>query len=255
VVVPFVDNAKLVVAPGMTGATGNVYAGLQEFEEMAFVLHLLRSGDLLVDVGANVGTFSVLASAVRGADVVAFEPVPETYRHLVDNVRINGMAERIDARNAGVGAARGHLTFTADRDCTNRALAYGEAYSGRVTQVEVTTLDETVGHREPLALKIDVEGYEDRVIAGGAMTLARPSLLAIVIELNGSGAVYGVRDATLRDQIAAFGFRSIQYHPFERRISLDPVRGNANYIYVRDIERVRERVERAPSFQALGINV
>src|SRR5947209_1032427 len=61
-VVPFVQGSRLLVRRGMTGATGNIYTGLHEFEEMAFTLHLLRPGELFVDVGANVGVYTVLAA-------------------------------------------------------------------------------------------------------------------------------------------------------------------------------------------------
>src|SRR5690349_8415761 len=88
--VPFVDDYRLLVAPGMTGATGNVYCGLLEFEDMAFVLHVLREGDVFMDVGANVGAYTVLAAAT-GARVVAFEPIPAAFAHLTDNVRVNGI--------------------------------------------------------------------------------------------------------------------------------------------------------------------
>jgi thymidylate synthase len=63
----------------MTGATGNIYAGLHEFEDMAFLLHLLRSEDMFADVGSNIGSYTILASGVVGAKSVAFEPVPSTY--------------------------------------------------------------------------------------------------------------------------------------------------------------------------------
>jgi hypothetical protein len=56
--------------------TGNLYAGLHEFSEMGFLLHLLRQNDLFVDVGANLGSYTVLASAVCQARNIAFEPVP-----------------------------------------------------------------------------------------------------------------------------------------------------------------------------------
>jgi hypothetical protein len=60
VVVEFVGGTRLLVAPGQTGATGNLYAGLHELPEMAFVLHLLRPGDLFVDIGANIGSYTPL---------------------------------------------------------------------------------------------------------------------------------------------------------------------------------------------------
>lgn len=76
VLVPFVDNTLLRVRPGMTGATCNIYVGLHEFEDMAFVLHLLRSGDLFVDIGANIGSYTVLAGGAVGAKCISVEPIP-----------------------------------------------------------------------------------------------------------------------------------------------------------------------------------
>jgi len=67
VIVPFVNDTGLIVRPGMTGATGNVYCGLHEFEDMALVLHALRLGDLFVDVGANVGSYTALGGGSRRA--------------------------------------------------------------------------------------------------------------------------------------------------------------------------------------------
>jgi hypothetical protein len=61
IVVDWIGGAKLAVRRGMTGATGNIYCGLHEFAEMGFLLHLLRPGDVFVDVGANVGSYTVLA--------------------------------------------------------------------------------------------------------------------------------------------------------------------------------------------------
>jgi hypothetical protein len=73
VAVQFVNSAQLFAIPGMAGATGNVYVGLHEFADMSFVLHFLRPNDLFVDVGANIGSYTVLASAAVGANCVSFE--------------------------------------------------------------------------------------------------------------------------------------------------------------------------------------
>lgn len=78
--VPFVDNTVLVSERGMTGSTGNWYCGLHEVADMAFVLHALRPEDLFLDVGANVGSFTVLAAGAVGAKTVAVEPIPSTFR-------------------------------------------------------------------------------------------------------------------------------------------------------------------------------
>ena len=64
VAVPFVNATRLLVTPGMTGATGNLYCGLHEYQDMAFVLHALRAGDRFIDIGANIGSYTVLAADI-----------------------------------------------------------------------------------------------------------------------------------------------------------------------------------------------
>src|ERR1700737_2016418 len=87
--VPWISGQRLAVRRGMTGATGNIYVGLHEFADMMFMLHFLQEGDLFLDVGANVGSYTVLASGVCRASTWAFEPDPNTVRHLRRNIAIN----------------------------------------------------------------------------------------------------------------------------------------------------------------------
>jgi hypothetical protein len=95
VVVPWIGGQRLAAQRGMTGATGNIYAGLHEFAGMMLALHFLRQGDLFLDIGANVGSYSVLASGVCGARSWAFEPAPETVDSLRRNISINGLEELV----------------------------------------------------------------------------------------------------------------------------------------------------------------
>lgn len=100
---PFVGGTRLFATRGMTGATGNWYCGLHEVEEMGFVLHALRPGELFVDVGANIGSYTVLAAGAVGADVVAVEPVPTTFAVLRRNVCLNDLVDRVFLRERRVG--------------------------------------------------------------------------------------------------------------------------------------------------------
>ena len=72
--VPFVGNTCLLVKKGMTGATGNIYFGLHEFEEMSFLLHFLKEDDTFYDVGANIGSYTILGAGICKAKVLCFEP-------------------------------------------------------------------------------------------------------------------------------------------------------------------------------------
>ena len=129
VLVPFVNDIGLLIRPGMTGATGNLYCGLHEFEDMALVLHALRPGDRFVDIGANVGSYSMLAAAT-GAEVMAFEPIPATCRWLQRNVAVNALDESVHVLNQGVGRAKGVLRFTAGLDTVNHVVAENESAAG-----------------------------------------------------------------------------------------------------------------------------
>jgi FkbM family methyltransferase len=252
VAVPFVDDARLLVEPGMTGATGNVYAGLHEFADMAFVLHLLRPGDLFVDAGANIGSYTVLASAGAGARSISVEPLPHTYQRLLDNVHLNRLEDLVTPHNVGLGAQEGELAFTSDLDSTNHVLMPGEPYTSSLT-VPVATLDGLTSGKEPTCLKIDVEGYEEQVLAGGKGTLASPSLLAVVLELGDLARGYGSDPLQTHQSMLDQGFSPHGYAPFTRGLTAQPgLASTGNTLYIRDADAVRQRLREAPSHSVLG---
>lgn len=252
VAVPFVGSTRLLVTRGMTGATQNIYCGLHEFEDMAFVLHAMRPGELFVDVGANVGAYTVLAAGAAGCRCIAFEPLPETFRSLSDNIRLNDLAAGVVAVNAGVGAAPGRLRFTSAHDTMNHVLADGEADDACV-EVPVQTLDDALRGERPVVIKIDVEGYEAEVLDGAARVLAEVSPLAVLIELNGSGRRYGHDDSALHRRLLDSGFSAASYDPLARAVSVHPSRDrtSGNTLYVKDIDAIRERVRTAPTYRVL----
>jgi hypothetical protein len=94
VCVPFPNNTNLLVPPWMKGAAHFIWPSLVEFEEMSFVMHFLRPDDLFVDVGANIGAFTVLAGAVAGSRTISFEPGPLAFGFLVKNIRLNNLARQ-----------------------------------------------------------------------------------------------------------------------------------------------------------------
>jgi FkbM family methyltransferase len=257
-VIPYVNDLKLRVERGMTSATSIYYTGLTDYYDKSFIAHVLREDDLFVDVGANVGTYVVLAAGVAGARCVAVEPVPASFATLEENVRLNGLEARVELHNVGVAAEAGTRPFTTRLDANNRMLGPGEALeAGATTDVPVTTLDAVVGDREPLCLMIDVEGFEAEVVAGGAATLARPSLKIVVMETFGLGADFGHDDAAIHRMLLDLGFETHRYWPEERR--LEPLDGKTNptpwaenTLYLRDAEGLAERVKAAPAFKVRG---
>jgi FkbM family methyltransferase len=240
----------------MTGATGNIYFGLFEFEDMAFALHVLRPNDFFVDIGANIGVYTVLASAVARASSLAIEPVPESFAGLQRNIRMNGIDDMVQAENIAIGSEDGALSFTGNLDAVNHVLAAGEHCADVVT-VQSTTLDRVVGDRSPTVIKIDVEGFEAKVLEGGTKTLSSPGLLAVVLETNESGRRYGLADEEVRRRMAEHGFTAWSYEPFGRNL-ISPRPGSSmsgNTIFIRDAGHVSARLKAGPSFLVHGIRI
>lgn len=248
-VAPFTRHTRLVVRKGMTGATGNIYCKLHDYEEMSFLLHFLRATDLFVDVGANVGTYTVLASGEVGATSICIEPIPATFDSLLDNVYINRMQDRVVALNCGVGASHRLALFTSDCDTKNH-VASGEETSGETISVEINTLDHLLADQLPALIKLDVEGFEHEVIEGGQQTFSADSLHAVIVELNGSGTRYGNDDESIHAQLTAFGFIPHRYEPVSREIiamSRRDLKGR-NVLYLRGCEHIAQRLHTADAY-------
>ncbi len=244
IAVPFVEDTRLLVARGMHGATGNVYCGLHEFEDMAFVLHALRPNELFVDVGANVGSYSVLAAGVVGAQVLAFEPAPRAYTALADNLRLNNLESRVEARREAVGAQPGQLRFTTGLDTVNHVMAAAEDGSAAL-EVPIVTLDAVLEPPRPCMIKVDVEGYESAVVAGAQRALRSSEVFAVLMECNGSGARYGFDEARLHESMLGFGFVAARYDPLMRQLHANECGAGGNRLYIRDPATLQARVAAA----------
>lgn len=251
----FVNESRLLVYPGMTGATGNIYAGLHEFYDMGFVLHALREDDVFVDVGANIGSYTVLAGAAVGADCIAIEPVPSTFSHLLENVELNYLQNSVDCLNIGIGKEAGTLRFSADEDTMNHVVADAEVCD-RTIDIAVKRLDDVLAGRSPTIIKIDVEGWEANVISGAREVFSGQEPLAVLMEF-GMGKRYGFNDEQLYEEVLDFGFKRVSYDPFERTLIPSESNGltDGNILFVKDIDYFRHRVQSAQKSQSLGVSI
>ena len=231
-----------MVERGMTGATGNIYFGLHEFADMAIVLHLLRAGDLMLDIGANVGSYTVLAAKVAGARVEAFEPASETRPKLLANIAANGIGALVNVHDCALGDRDGEIQFSVGLDCINRVGAPGAS-----TAVPLRRLDGVAAEFDPVMIKIDVEGYEPQLFAGADETLAKLTLRLIETE---------TLDPAILAQLARHGFERRYYDPFGRALSSvsNGIETN-NALFVRDEAWVADRLRTAPRRDVLGVSL
>lgn len=147
---------------------------------------LLKPDAVCYDIGANIGTSSLaMAHYATDGHVYAFEPVSNTYRILTENFKRNGI-ENVTGVNAGVSNANGEAKIVVDRAMLGNAHQISDDQQLSATQyVDVMTLRSLdswraeAGAPKPDLVKIDVEGFEIEVLAGGVQTFADPDLIVI----------------------------------------------------------------------------
>ena len=245
-VMEWVDESRLFVRSGEAMVTHNLYTGLYEYFDMRFLLKYLNHSDQFLDIGANSGVYTVLASAVKKANVLAFEPIPDTYQRFMENVRLNDISTTVNCINKGLSSEPGELLFTKNNDATNHVKDEKQASEDTI-RVEVSTLDaELLKHSfEPSVMKIDVEGYELFVLSGAKALLKSESLNVVIIELNDSGSRYGVEDSAVISTLIDSGFTAYDYEP-ETNEFVELEKGSKserqNTLFIKDIAETRKRM-------------
>jgi FkbM family methyltransferase len=147
-------------------------------KELALLPHVLRPGMTAIDIGANLGIYSLtMARLVAPGPVFAYEPASET-RALLERSRELNEASNLEIIPAALSDDRrhGHLAFGVSSELNKLA------DSGAGEEVEITNLDleeKARGWLAPDFIKIDAEGEEERVLAGGARLFARHSPLVM----------------------------------------------------------------------------
>jgi FkbM family methyltransferase len=163
--------------------------GIWEPYETSLVLAALQPGDVFVDVGANIGYFPVIAADRVGprGRVLAFEPDPENYRLLNENLELNDCRKVVTAFEAGLADrnAAGQLFLSEDNAGDHRIFAAGGAR--RKLPVKLYNGSDFLRHRLQRLdlLKVDVQGAEYAVMAGLLPLLRElPRLPRIILELT-----------------------------------------------------------------------
>ncbi len=245
IVCNFGTKSKLLVSQGMKGATQNIYCGLQEFSDMGFLLHFLRDSDVFIDVGANIGSYTVLAASEIKTKTYAVEPVPNTYNTLLQNIEVNNISNIVTPLNICFGAKKDTIGFTKDLDTTNHVAIEGEK---NIIEVQVETFDSILKIDTESLIKIDTEGFEYAVLQGMRDTLTNSFLKAIIIELNGLSKRYGYEDEDVYNMLLKAGFMAYSYDPFKRTLKKENHYGTHNTLFIRDLDFVKKRLIEAPMF-------
>lgn len=182
-------EARVSLAYRETLGLSSLLYGTFEKTELNFVSRYVRQGDTAIDIGANVGIFSVVLGVTvgRSGHVAAIEPVSENVSRLKKNLVKNNL-ENVNVMPLALGAAEGRLLLHMAKDAAYHSLVSVEKAfrSDGETLVEVRRLDDVwteMGRPAVSFIKIDVEGSENEVLSGAAAFL-KACCPVLLIEAN-----------------------------------------------------------------------
>lgn len=198
---------------------------------------IVREGDTVVDVGANYGHFSLLAAIKAGETgrVLAFEPNPVAFSRLQTHIDLNHLST-IRAQNVGLSDRAGELELNVPDINSGEASFTGTGYSDATTvSCPVLVGDDAIGETTVSFIKIDVEGFEYRVLKGLEKTIERDRPWIITEIVKDHLCRDGRTPADLDDLL-----RPIGYAPM--RIALQG-RGSAQNLSLTDFKPDKDEID------------
>lgn len=239
-----------------------IYCRHFESNEREFLNRFLRPGDVFVDVGANIGLFTLIAAERAGPQgkVLSFEPTAKTFGRLVENVRLNNF-NNVECLKLAVSESRGHVQLSQcgdGRDAWNSLATPVLDSSFRTELVEAVDWDEFARERDLVGsvtmMKIDVEGWESRVLAGGKQFFSRSDAPVLQVEFTDEAAgAAGSSCRALYDCLQSYGYKMFLYDAGKRRLVAESKREKYPYLNLlaaKDPEFVELRLQAAAGLES-----
>jgi FkbM family methyltransferase len=247
-------GVDLIVEKGHHATRSHYFFGLQDFADELFVIHFLRNDELFIDIGANLGIFSIVVAAATGARVVAVEPSPSSSQIFKRHLALNALADRVSLVEACAGNVNDAAFIRNTVDMDNFIVPGGEPVEAGMVKMPMIRIDDVVDGTIPCLMKMDVEGFEMQALKGATRLLNQENLQAITVEISNLSHRFGVSPEDTHQFVAGFGFRAATYDPLTRTLmplsqqdrSRPTTLYNYKTIYVRNVDEARKRLSAAP---------
>ena len=192
------ERSKVLVDMRRATSLKALYGNPPDMPEMLAWRGALRDGGVFIDVGANVGIYTIWAVEL-GAEVIALEPADDTFALLQENIALNGY--QVTMVQAAAGDHCGTARFSAGMDSVNSLDPAGPV------EAQLVTVDSLIGDRHVTGMKVDVEGFEIDVLRGCARALAERRIGLIQLEWNEtSWLAVGTDRRPVADLLAGYGY-------------------------------------------------
>lgn len=232
-----------------------IYCGTFERMERQFLVDYLREGDIFVDVGANIGMFTLIASKRVGAKghVFTFEPCSKAYSRLGENIDLNSL-ENVTCLQSALSDLSGEHPMNVSLngyDAFNSFVKPTAGHSFTVETVYTKKWDDFAKEHSltgrVILMKIDVEGWESHVLSGGLDFFSRQDAPVLQIEFTEEASQSaGTSCRSLYRQLEALGYQMFIYEPKTRKLIPDPLRDRYPYLNlfaVKEPERANSRLK------------
>lgn len=208
-----------------------------EQKETTFVWRYLRPGDIFIDIGANIGLFTVIAAkrVGKGGMVYAFEPASLPRQRLEENVKLNQF-RNVSIQPFALSDQEGWLELSIPTDGHDAwsSLAVPIAGTGiQTNRIKAVTWDDFAGGMDdltPTMMKIDVEGWENRVLEGAINTLSSANAPLLQVEFTDAAAqAAGSSCAALYQHLLDLGYTVCRYDRDRNELISDGLRPSYPY--------------------------
>jgi len=192
---------------------------LYENDVGLFLTYILKIGDIVIDVGANIGLHTLLMSSLIGKNgkVIAFEPGNESFKELTHNVKLNNF-HNVELKNKALGNSKNKkLKFNDVEHNSGYSSIIPESESNKSSSREITinTLDSyTLKYKKIKVVKIDVEGYEKHILNGCKKLLENNKVRYWIVEYAPHClAKYGENLSSIRNYFRKYGYEMFVLDP------------------------------------------
>jgi FkbM family methyltransferase len=242
--IPLIEKLKLRCYPDSAVASAVLYCGLFDRDEMTFLLRYLREEDAFLDLGANIGVYTLLAaSKIRSGQIYSIEALPKNYVRLQENIALNQL-HQVKSYAIAIADRIGTVRLDlAEGDCMPHIIEEA-ATANNAIAVSCDTLDSLFQHQPPLNLKLakmDIEGAELLALKGAASFLEQQRPPVWLVEI-----VY--QDRELVQLFEQYGYQLYEYSAETHQlnpVALEGVSGkNVLAIATSAIEFVRHRLSK-----------
>lgn len=192
-IIQITTDAKLVCYPQSSYGSFVVYANFPEYEEMKFIQDIVTDGDVVLDVGANIGSISILAASKgEKVSVFAFEPTEKLLPLIRENIGVNQFEKRIMVFQTAVSDKNGNVSFVLKKESeVNHIDTNNSKNSVSINSITLDSFAKQNRINKIDLLKVDVEGAEMLVFRGSKRLLQNNQVRIILFEVNKNSLQFG----------------------------------------------------------------